>query len=217
MNLMGSTDTTRIEPFEKYAQEYDQWFEINKHAYDAELRAVRTMLPGAGRMVEVGLGTGRFSAPLGITLGIEPSAAMRKIALSRAIEAVDGRAECLPFSNSSLDVVLMVTTLCFLNDVDTAFNEVHRVLTPAGWFIIGFVDKKSRLGKMYEQNRSRNPFFRMATFYSVEEVLGHLNRTGFRRFDSVQTLFHDLEQIAAVEPVTRGTGEGSFVVIRAGK
>ncbi len=35
----------KIEPFEKYASEYDDWFEDNRFVYESELRAVQEQLP----------------------------------------------------------------------------------------------------------------------------------------------------------------------------
>ena len=47
-------------------------------------------------------------------------------------------AESLPFADSQFDFVLMFTTICFLDDIETAFNEVYRVLKSGGSLIIGF-------------------------------------------------------------------------------
>ena len=35
----------KIEPFEKFAEAYDQWFEKNADAYQAELELIRGLLP----------------------------------------------------------------------------------------------------------------------------------------------------------------------------
>jgi SAM-dependent methyltransferase len=205
----------RIEPFEEHALEYDAWFDAHPQAYESELQAVRSLLPVTGRIVEVGVGTGRFAAPLGITLGVEPSAEMRRRAAARAVETLPGTGESLPFDEKTMDAVVMVTVLCFLDDVETAFNEVYRVLKPSGCFVVGFVDRTSRIGRFYEHHRDASPFYRVATFYSVQEVELLLKKAGFRHLHVLQTLFHDLEETVTVEPATEGSGEGSFVVIRA--
>jgi hypothetical protein len=46
---------TKIEPFEKYALEYDEWFENNRYVYESELRAVREQLPQKGEGTEEGI------------------------------------------------------------------------------------------------------------------------------------------------------------------
>ncbi|MCK5092723.1 MAG: SAM-dependent methyltransferase, partial [Gammaproteobacteria bacterium] len=69
----------KTEDFDKNALEYDRWFERHKIEYAQELKALRELLPKEGLGVEIGAGTGRFSQPLGISLGVEPSKAMRSI------------------------------------------------------------------------------------------------------------------------------------------
>jgi ubiquinone/menaquinone biosynthesis C-methylase UbiE len=123
----------KISPFEKYAEQYEMWFEKNRWVYEAELRAVKAMMPNGGRGVEIGVGTGRFAEQLGIKNGVEPSKRMRDFAQKRGIRALDGVAEKLPFDDSEFDFVLMVTTVCFVDDISKALMEDHRVLS-AGSF-----------------------------------------------------------------------------------
>ena len=63
----------KVEPFERYTEEYEDWLERNKFAYLSELEAIKSQLPKTGYGLEIGVGSGRFAAPLGIKLGIEPS------------------------------------------------------------------------------------------------------------------------------------------------
>jgi len=207
----------RIEPFERYVTEYEDWFETNRFAYVSELNAIKEQLPQNGRGVEIGVGTGRFAAPLGIELGLEPSTRMRRIAKQRGIQVVGGVAEEIPFADAQFDFLLMVTTICFLDDIDAAFREARRILKPAGYFIAGFIDKDSLLGGLYEKNKKDNKFYRFATFYSVDEIVSLLKLAGFKHFSFVQTLFHPLNEIGWVEPVMDDYGRGSFVVIRGHK
>jgi ubiquinone/menaquinone biosynthesis C-methylase UbiE len=207
----------KIEPFEKYPQKYEAWFERNKFAYEAELQAIRAQLPESGKGIEIGVGSGRFAAPLGIKLGVEPSNKMRKIAKQRGIDAIDGFAEALSFDNSQFDFALMVTTICFLDDPETAFREVYRVLKVGGCLIIGFIDKDSPVGKLYQDHKEDSVFYKVATFYSVNKVILLLKKAGFKNFNFTQTVFHNLAEIKTVEPFKEGYGEGSFVVIKATK
>ena len=142
---------------------------------------------------------------------------MRKIAEERGIQVVDGVAEDLPFADARFDFALMVTTICFVDDIDVAFSEVHRVLKDAGYFVIGFIDKSSALGRLYEKGKRENEFYRSASFYSVDDVILRLKHNGFGQFNFVQTIFHPLNEIRGIEPVVNGYGKGSFVVISAEK
>ncbi|USS40519.1 class I SAM-dependent methyltransferase [Thermococcus aggregans] len=207
----------KTEPFEKFRERYEAWFERHRHAYLSELEAVRKLLPKEGKGAEIGVGTGRFAAPLGIKLGVEPSKAMAEIARKRGIEVIEGTAENLPFPDESLDYLLMVTTICFVDDPEKALREAYRVLKPGGALIIGFVDRNSPIGQEYERNKEKSVFYREARFFFTDELLELLKKVGFRKFEIVQTLFHRLDEIREVEPVKPGYGEGSFVVINAVK
>lgn len=207
----------RIEPFEKHPLQYEQWFDRHKFAYESELQAIKKLLPQRGNGLEIGVGSGRFAAPLGIKLGLEPSRKMMEIAQGRGIEVIGGVGESLPFRNSQFDFATMVTTICFLDNVEVAFNEAYRILKPGGCLIIGFIDKDSSIGQLYQQHKDENVFYRIATFYSVDEVVSHLKMAGFKSFNFTQTIFHDLAEIKGIEPVRDGYGEGSFVVVKAVK
>lgn len=206
----------KIEPFETYPDRYEAWFEEYPFVYKAEIEAVRRLLP-EGTGLEVGVGTGRFAAPLGIRQGIEPSLSMGVVAQQRGVTVRQGVAEALPFSDARFDSVLMVTTVCFLDDVDLAFKEAHRVLKPGGAIVIGLIDRDSPLGKIYREHQHESLFYREATFHSADEAVACLSTAGFGDFVFAQTVFRDLQHVDENEPVREGYGEGSFVVIRGMK
>ena len=93
----------KIAPFEEYVDQYEAWFVENHWVYDAELRAVKAMLPARGRGMEIGVGKGRFAKPLGIKIGIDSSKRMRAIAKKRGIQVRDGVAEEVPFDDCEFD------------------------------------------------------------------------------------------------------------------
>jgi SAM-dependent methyltransferase len=206
-----------VKDFDQNVQQYEEWFVKNPFAYVSELHAVRELLPINGSGIEIGMGTGRFSAPLGIRQGIEPSRSMAEVAKKKGLDVVIGVAENLPYKASQFDFCLMVTTVCFLDDIYRAFEEAYRVLKPDGSFIIGFVDKNSPIGRSYEQRKNESLFYKTATFYSVDDLLVHLKKAGFLKFSFRQTLFGPLQDMQGPSEVKEGFGEGSFVVIRAEK
>jgi len=208
---------SRIEPFEKYSEKYEDWFERNKFVYESEIQAIKELFPKVKKSIEIGVGSGKFALPLGIKIGIDPSPRMRKIAQKRGIEVIDAVAEELPFENSQFELVLMVTTICFVDNLGLTFREIYRILKPGGYLIIGFVDRDSSLGKLYQQHKENSLFYKIATFYSTKEVVYNLSKVGFKEFDFRQTIFHGLNEIKDVEPAKEDYGEGSFVVIRARK
>lgn len=208
---------SKIEAFEKYTKQYDSWFDENSYIYKSEVLAIMELLDVNKNSVEIGVGSGRFSLSLGVKHGVEPSNKMRKLAMERGIEVIKGVAERLPYPDNLFDYALMITTICFLDDISKAFNEVYRILKHNGFFIIGFIDKGSPIGKIYQENKANNPFYKNANFYSVNEVLYYLTNSEFKNFSFRQTIFNPLEKIKGIEPIEKGYGRGSFVVIKANK
>ncbi|HID71301.1 MAG TPA: class I SAM-dependent methyltransferase [Thermoplasmata archaeon] len=205
-------------PFDDYAEDYDRWFEENKYVYLSELEAVKHFIPEGKKGVEIGVGSGRFAVPLGLKAGVDPSPSMRKIAEERGLKLYEGVAEALPFENSVWDFVLMVTTLCFVEDAEQSLKEVWRVLKDGGFFILGFIDRESPLGRNYLKKKEKSVFYKEAHFYSAKEVLSLLKKTGFGEFELVQTLFvEDIKVVKAPQPFKNGYGKGGFVVVRTVK
>ncbi len=201
--------------FDRNSSRYEEWFEKHPFVYKCELEALGRLVPAAKRSLEIGVGTGRYAAPLGMTHGVEPSNEMICYARKRGIQVVRGIGEQLPFQSDSFDVVLIVTTICFFENISAALNETARVLRRDGPLIVGMVNRTSPLGQHYQLHKDENVFYREATFYSVEEVVALLQSVGFSRFEFMQTVFHPLDQVTSREAVTEGFGQGSFVAIRA--
>ncbi len=208
--------TPKTEAFEKFPQVYEAWFEEHSLLYRAEIEAVRKLLPPFENGIEIGVGSGRFAVPLGIKRGVEPSAKMAEIAREKGIEVIEGIAEDLPLEDETFDFALMVTTICFVNDPFLSLQNIYRILKPDGYVIIGFVDKESELGKLYEKNRLNSRFYVEARFFSTDEVIELLKKAGFSGIVCTQTLFgKDLEHMDT--EVKNGCGAGAFVAIRARK
>lgn len=123
--------------FERAAISYDTWYDTPRgqrveRAERALLGDLLTAFPGGVSLLEIGCGTGRFSAWLASTyrvLGIDRSPAM--LAEMRArhprIHAVLADAHQLPLADAAIDLVLFITTLEFLEDPLAALREAVRV------------------------------------------------------------------------------------------
>lgn len=205
----------RIEPFEAHTERYEAWFERHDAAYIAELLALRPFVPLTGRGLEIGVGSGRFAAPLGVQVGIDPSRAMLDRARARGIEVFEGIAEDLPFADDSFDHALVVTTLCFVDSPEAMLAQARRVLRPGGVLVMGFIDRDSALGRHYESHREESVFYRDATFYSANEVERLATDAGFSLLSWAQTLSRPLEETEHIEPVRPGRGQCAFVVVHA--
>jgi ubiquinone/menaquinone biosynthesis C-methylase UbiE len=207
----------KTKPFDEHLNEYEEWFVQNSFVYSSELKAIKDISVVPESAVEVGIGSGLFAEPLGIKTGIEPSEAMREKAKERGINVIDGVAEYLPWKDNSIDYVLMVTTICFVDNVKKSLSEVYRVLQKSGSFVLAFVDKNSPMGQLYQKNMKKSLFYKDATFFSTEELYEYLKEAGFSIKNTKQTVFGLLNEVVKVQEPREGYGEGSFVVIKAVK
>jgi len=203
------------QPFDQYYDEYERWFVENRNVYLSEIAAIRHFVPKRGLGVEIGVGSGQFALPLKVPFGIDPSENMLNLAQQKGITILKGVAEHLPFKNNIFDFVLIVTTICFVDDVNISFQEARRILKTDGTFILGLVDRNSPLGQIYLAKKQQNVFYRLATFYSTSEIISLLEQNKFNNIQTVQTVFGNLTEIKAIQSAKSGYGEGAFVVIKA--
>lgn len=204
----------RTKPFEIHHRRYDDWFVRHAAAYQSELLAVRALLPWQGLGLSIGVGTGRFAAPMGVQVGIDPVQEVLTYAAKRGVATVQAIAEALPFADCSFDYALSVTTICFVDDIKAMLKEAFRVLKPDGVLVIGFIDRNSNLGQHYLAHQAENVFYHEATFFSADEVEQLLHDAGFSEPVWVQTLSKKLEEIDEIESLCYGYGQGSFVGVR---
>ncbi len=204
-----------ISPFEEHCIAYDAWFDRHPNKYASELIAIKQFIPSGKGGVEIGVGTGRFASPLGISVGVEPSAGMAQLARERGIKVIEGLAEALPLASNTYDFVLSVTSICFFSNPNVALQEIYRIIKPKGYLVIAFVDKDSKLGKQYQERKvAGHTFYNTASFYSVKEVVDMLTSAGFKDCEIKQTLVSCQD---VPEQPQEGYGKGSFIVIRAYK
>lgn len=199
--------------FDQKAKEYDRWFDEHPVWFQSEINALAKAIPEKGVGLSIGVGTGRFAEKFSIPHGLDPSKEMLRIAKKRGVQTYIGKAEDMPFDAGTFDYALMVTTLCFLDDISKAFYETRRILKSKGIFLIGMIDKNSPLGREYQDKKKENPFYRHAHFHSVPEVTDLLKKNGFGKFEHWQTLITASEE--KPEAPKRGYGRGGFVVIKA--
>ena len=203
--------------FNNHISEYEQWFEDNKIVYQSELNAIRRLIPTTGRGVEIGIGSGLFAGPLGICEGCDPSEEMRNQAIERGIDAIDGIAESLPYKSESFDFVLMVTTICFIDDVDKTCEEIKRILKPNGQVIVAFVDKDSLVSELHMQEKEKSVFYKDAAFFNTSEVSNTLRQHNFSINQTLKTVFGNMVENNKSKTPKDSYGKWDFVVIKATK
>jgi SAM-dependent methyltransferase len=170
--------------FERLADRYDEWFSRNKLIAESEARLIESF-PAERPIAEVGVGTGFFAARVGADLGVDPAEAMLKLAKRRGIEVVQAIAERLPIRSGSLGTVLLVVTLCFLDDPASALAEAARALKPGGSLIACIVPADSAWGRHYTSLASAgHPFYSGARFYTLADVDGLAASYGLSRVEA---------------------------------
>ena len=199
--------------FDNLVNEYEKWFEKHPEIYEEEIKTIKALLPN-GRGMEVGIGTGRFAAPLGIRFGIEPSKKMAEVARKRGIEVIEITAEEMDFSEE-FDFILMVTTICFVKNPLKTIENCYKALKNGGYFLVAFVDLNSPLGKFYEKNKKKSKFYRYATFFTKEDIINLMKKVRFRNFECRENLYGN--SLDSLKFEINECNGGAFKVIRGRK
>jgi len=202
-------------PWDQLATEYDRWFDSQdgEAIFRVELACVRTILGEAnGRWLEVGVGTGRFASALGIGEGIDPSMPALILARNRGIGVRQGTAECLPYSDRTLDGILLVATLSFVADPQIAMREFHRALKPGGRLVAGMVPAESPWGRLYaEKGKHGHPFYSTAILHTVSEATCLAAKAGFV-FRRASSCLFTPPDAATTERIDAGVTDGAGFV-----
>jgi len=202
-----------IDHYQKTWKDFDKWYETHKALYQSELAALKKVVP-SGTGLEIGVGTGRFAAPLAVRFGLDPAINMLKLAKKRGLRVALGFGENLPFKNESFHFIQIVFVMEFVDDPHHFLREAVRTLGKNGALILGFIDKNSRWGQYYIQNSSEKKFFRPP---SPREILEIFKSIGLEFQEAWQTLFQPPPDIKHEEEPKRGFGQGGFVVLKATK
>ena len=81
---------------------------------------------------------------------------------------------------------------------------------------MGFIEKNSSLGVLYQTEKKNAAFYKVAKYYTVSETTELLYDAGFRQFEYMQTLFgKNLEEIKSKQIPKEGYGNGSFISIKS--
>jgi SAM-dependent methyltransferase len=118
------------------SQRYDAARFLEHSTFDTWRAVLAPHVEGCALVLDVGSGTGRFSIPLaewsgGRVVGVEPADGMRAKAtqLSHArVRFIGGRAECLPFGESTFGAALLSNVFHHIKDRHAASREIARVL-----------------------------------------------------------------------------------------
>jgi len=203
--------------FDSLADRYDAWFDAAEGSaiFAAEVQCLRRLLPqDLSGWVEVGVGTGRFAAALGVPEGIDPSAPMLERAEERGIRTRKATAERLSYPSASLDGILLVVTLCFLENPKRAMREFARVLKCDGQLLVGIVPADSPWGQFYrKKGQEGHPFYSVARFYTCQETKQLAASAGFEFVRAASALPKPPGEVLGDIPVLDRVGGCGFVAM----
>ena len=132
-------------PFDRAAEYYDRTRALPAEAHGQVIRNAVAELAGRGRVLEVGVGTGRIGldvAAAGVPLiGLDLARPMldRLVAKARgtsALPVVHGDATTLPFPDGAFGAALASHVLHLIADWEAALDELARVVGPGGAILV---------------------------------------------------------------------------------
>lgn len=208
--------------FSLHAEDYDRWFDDPRGLmlFELEVKAMRLLMKDMSPpFLEIGVGSGRFAAALGIRYGVEPAEALLEMAKKRGVRVERAFGEKLPFPKDLFGGVFILFTLCFVKEPTMVLSEAKRVLRNGGALIIGIINKESRWGELYQTKKTEgHSIYQYARFYSIKEVVSLVKDSGLTVEAYSSTLCQPPSDMSHEEAAHNGLVEDAgFVCIRARK
>jgi ubiquinone/menaquinone biosynthesis C-methylase UbiE len=206
--------------FDFLTEKYDVWYdsEDGRPLYESELLCLKKLVERAPAIIlEIGVGTGRFAMHFPGVTGVDPSLNSLQIAKKRGVKTVQAYGEDLPFRDKTFGCILIIVTLCFVQNPIDVLKEAKRVLKKDGSIIIGLVPKDTPWGIFYEEKKKQgHPFYREAVFYSLPDLEKLLEETSMSITSIRSTLSQRPYKPRMIEePVEGYVKDAGFLCIEA--
>jgi len=176
--------------FHRQATDYDGHAVVQCRVVERVIGMLQAEGVSPARLLDVGAGTGRLLAKLidlypgAAAVGVDLAPGMCRTAEAnlppQRVQIKNADAECLPFAEARFDLVLSTSTYQWLASLDQAFAEARRVLAPGGLFCFALFGEKTLFELRSSYKIALNGGSdRSHSFFSKEEVLAALQRSGF--------------------------------------
>lgn len=211
-----------MKAFDQVAGFYDDWYSHpqGRKVFEAELRALGSLIPCSGLGLEVGAGTGVFAESLTdcdrTIICLDPSGAMLAKAKERKMPSIMGVGEHIPFTMGAVGFSYMATTLEFLENPVVALKQVRETTKKNGTLTIMFINADSAWGSLYRRiGAEGDPVFRHARLRSLSGVHEILVDAGYVMQECVGTLTTGPEELDVGGELKEPGSETGVIVVRA--
>lgn len=214
--------------FHRGAQQYDRHAPVQQRVVQRLLENLAAELSKEPqRVLDIGCGTGQLLQhlsqryPQAALTGLDLADNMLQLATERlggSASLLQGDAERLPCTDNSFDLVVSTSTFQWLEQCDTCFGEVRRVLEPGGLFCFALFGDGTlfELQSSWREALQRNnrPVLQGGDgthrFHTVHQVRRSLEQQGFMAVEVTtqqeQVWYPDLPQLLqAIKRIGAGT------------
>ncbi len=178
--------------YDKQAGVYDRARELTPEGTAAWMVAARRHAPSAERILDLGSGTGRFSAALADAfeadvIAVEPSAGMRGQAAAKPhdrVHVIAGAAEAIPLADATIHLAWLSNVIHHFDDMHAAAGELRRVVAGGGTVLLrGAVGGKPvpTLYRFFPGTQSV-----VDSFPSIPQIVAAFENAGFGYFFNEQ-------------------------------
>ena len=216
--------------FDSWPEKYRRWFEtpLGRLIKNYELRWVLEYLqPRQGESIlDAGCGSGIFTQPLldagARVTGLDLSTPMLKWARGHLpgddFSCLVSDMRALPFNDGQFDKTVSITALEFIEDAQSAIDELFRVTRPGGFVVVATLNRISPWAQRRSAEAREDPdsVFRQVHFRSPRELRGLSDRAA-----NVKTAIHFPKTANPLEAAKlESEGElsdldtGAFVIVR---
>lgn len=210
------------------AENYDAWYltPIGKYIDEIETECIFKLISKIKReaILDLGCGSGNYTLKLEshgeIIIGCDIAEKMLEKGVAKLtnkknkIKFIQANSESLPFKEEVFDLVVCVAAFEFFENPKNAFKEAFRTLKKGGELIIGFLNKNSEWGELYQSDYFKNnTVFKYARLFSKEEANSYfeLKPTSFSECLYFSPKIVDVKEAMEIEEnVNDKTKEGGF-------
>jgi ubiquinone/menaquinone biosynthesis C-methylase UbiE len=151
----------------------------------------RVVSSATGRVLEVGIGSGLnlpfYGNAVAEIIGIEPSRKLLGMANEAArksqipLRLVEGTAEAIPIEDHSIDTVVTTWTMCSIPEIQSALQEMRRVLKPGGHLLFVEHGRAPEPGVRWWQDHLTPAWKHFSGGCHLNRAIGELiEKAGFR-------------------------------------